>query len=186
MQVANMLFYLVDRVRESTLIWAGLSYATWQFRDTAHVYLVYSILAILSLWYFRSLSHAVLQESKLARLGSRAPSVRTWTPWNLSFVYDAVWYMRRHRNHEFWWKNFSNVSKGRQNAQWTAEAITLGDRLIFTADEENIKAILATQFKEYGKGPEFRKEWKDFLGLSRFCDCCGMTQLMGFHRHLHH
>lgn len=31
--------------------------------------------------------------------------------------------------------------------------------MIFTADEENVKAILATQFQEYGKGPQFRIEW---------------------------
>ena len=46
--------------------------------------------------------------------------------------------------------------------------MTIGQRIIFTSDEENIKAILATQFQDYGKGPQFRKEWKDFLGLSIF------------------
>ncbi|KAK0846669.1 hypothetical protein LTR03_006750 [Friedmanniomyces endolithicus] len=40
--------------------------------------------------------------------------------------------------------------------------------MIFTADEENIKAILASQFADYGKGPQFRIEWKEFLGLSIF------------------
>lgn len=51
---------------------------------------------------------------------------------------------------------------------YTVETITIGGRLVLTADEENVKAILATQFADYGKGPQFRKEWKDFLGLSRF------------------
>ena len=51
---------------------------------------------------------------------------------------------------------------------YTVEAITVGERIIFTADEENVKAILATQFNDFGKGPQFRKEWKDFLGLSIF------------------
>jgi hypothetical protein len=37
-------------------------------------------------------------------------------------------------------------------------------RMIFTAEPENIKAILATQFKEYGKGEQFRKDWHAFLG----------------------
>ena len=46
------------------------------------------------------------------------------------------------------------------------EAITIRERIIFTSDEENVKAILATQFQDYGKGPQFRKDWKEFLGLS--------------------
>lgn len=39
-------------------------------------------------------------------------------------------------------------------------------RLVLTADEENIKAILATQFGDYGKGAQFNSEWHDFLGDS--------------------
>ena len=55
---------------------------------------------------------------------------------------------------------------GNPKNPYTVEAITIGERIVFTADEENIKAILATQFQDYGKGPQFRKEWKEFLGLS--------------------
>lgn len=40
----------------------------------------------------------------------------------------------------------------------------MNQRVIFTADPENIKAILATQFSNYGKGQEFHEEWKEFLG----------------------
>ena len=42
------------------------------------------------------------------------------------------------------------------------------ERVIFTADVENIKAILTTQFQDYGKGEQFHREWKDFLGNSIF------------------
>jgi cytochrome P450 len=42
------------------------------------------------------------------------------------------------------------------------------ERVIFTADPENIKAILTTQFQDYGKGEQFHREWKDFLGDSIF------------------
>lgn len=31
---------------------------------------------------------------------------------------------------------------------------------IMTVDPENIKAILATQFNDYGKGEEFHAAWK--------------------------
>lgn len=75
----------------------------------------------------------------------------------------------------------SKAGKGGPS-RWTIETITLGERVVLTADEENMKAILATQFGSYGKGAQFRKEWKDFLGLSKFTfmictrnlktDCC--------------
>lgn len=48
------------------------------------------------------------------------------------------------------------------------EAAPLGLRCLFTAEPENIKAILATQFTDYGKGKPFHKEWKAFLGDSIF------------------
>lgn len=51
---------------------------------------------------------------------------------------------------------------------WTSEARVLNCRMIFTADPANLKAILATQFNDYGKGEEFHAEWKDFLGDSIF------------------
>ena len=41
-------------------------------------------------------------------------------------------------------------------------------RIVFTADVENIKAILATQFGDYGKGEPFHQEWEAFLGDSIF------------------
>ena len=37
-----------------------------------------------------------------------------------------------------------------------------------TDEPENIKAVLATQFGEFGKGPQFHEVWKDFLGESIF------------------
>jgi hypothetical protein len=30
-----------------------------------------------------------------------------------------------------------------------------------TVDPENIKALLATQFNDFGKGPDFNLVWKD-------------------------
>jgi len=159
-----MLLYLIDRVGAPTCIFGAVAWGSWQLRELTHLSLAYGIIALVSLWYFKLLITAISRETRLARLGARAPSVRTWTPFNLGFIYNAVWHMLRHRNHEFWWKIFEKTNKG--GSQWTAETITIGERVVFTADEENIKAILATQFGSYGKGPQFRKEWKDFLGLS--------------------
>lgn len=51
---------------------------------------------------------------------------------------------------------------------WTAEVRLLGRRIVMTADPENIKAILATQFADFGKGEQFHREWYEFLGDSIF------------------
>lgn len=74
--------------------------------------------------------------------------------------------------HEFWWDLYSK--HGNPARPWTIESSVLGGRNILTSDEDNIKAILATQFADYGKGPQFRKEWKEFLGLSIFTTDRGM------------
>lgn len=51
---------------------------------------------------------------------------------------------------------------------YTAESVLLGNRVVTTADPENIKAVLATQFADFGKGEQFHKEWSEFLGDSIF------------------
>ncbi|KAI1092701.1 cytochrome P450 monooxygenase CYP539B5 [Rostrohypoxylon terebratum] len=42
------------------------------------------------------------------------------------------------------------------------------ERIIFTRDPEHIKAVLASQFSDYGKGPRFHELWRPFLGDSIF------------------
>lgn len=41
-------------------------------------------------------------------------------------------------------------------------------RVIWTSDAENIKAILSTQFDDFGKGERFLRTWRDFIGASIF------------------
>lgn len=81
----------------------------------------------------------------------------------LDLVWGAVKITLKQKNLEYW-RDFYF-----QNSQsWTGEARILNQRLVFTADPENIKAILATQFGDFGKGEPFHEEWKDFLGDSIF------------------
>ncbi|KAI1102772.1 cytochrome P450 monooxygenase CYP539B5 [Jackrogersella minutella] len=42
------------------------------------------------------------------------------------------------------------------------------ERYLFTRDPEHIKAVLATQFADFGKGPRFHDLWRPFLGDSIF------------------
>lgn len=51
----------------------------------------------------------------------------------------------------------------------TVERINSGGlRVIFTADPQNLKAILATQFQDFGKGDSFYQDWHEFLGSGIF------------------
>lgn len=87
-----------------------------------------------------------------------------YVPFGLLTIGRAIYYFSHYRNHEFWWGMF--LQNGMPQNPYTVESITVGERIIFTADEENIKAILATQFQDFGKGAQFQKEWNDFLGHS--------------------
>ncbi len=67
-----------------------------------------------------------------------------------------------HKNLEQWRWIFEQLG------DWTGEVWVMNKRIVFTADPENIKAILATQFSDFGKGENFHEEWKEFLGDSIF------------------
>lgn len=72
-------------------------------------------------------------------------------------IYDSM----HHRDLESW----TRFLRGRGE---TAEVTMCGLRVVFTVDAENIKAIHAMQFKDYGKGARFRRDWGKFLGESVF------------------
>jgi hypothetical protein len=140
----------------------------WHYTISPHApaLLNYALLTLSTLFYLRAAITAILSERKIDTLGYRAPRVRDYYPFGLGTLAKALYYFSNWRNHEFWWQMFHQF--GNPKHPYTVEAVTIGARLVFTADEENVKAILATQFQDYGKGPQFRKEWKEFLGLSMF------------------
>lgn len=76
--------------------------------------------------------------------------------------------MKKNQALEFWTYLFEHTG-GAAILSYTCELRLLSSvRVIFTADPENIKAILTTQFQDYGKTEPFHNEWKDFLGDSIF------------------
>lgn len=81
---------------------------------------------------------------------------------DLDFIVKAIKTTMKHKNMEAWLELFED------GKSWTVEGAPGGLRCIFTSDPENIKAILATQFTDYGKGKPFHEDWKDFLGDSIF------------------
>lgn len=58
------------------------------------------------------------------------------------------------------------MNNGHPENPYSVELYAGWVRVIFTADPENIKAILATHFNDYGKGEHFNKDWHPFLGDS--------------------
>jgi hypothetical protein len=64
-------------------------------------------------------------------------------------------YARKHQDRELWEKRFAELGSH------TVELNLLWERLILTADPENIKAVLATHFHDFGECfPEASPAWE--------------------------
>lgn len=113
-------------------------------------------------------------DARIRKLGGRAPIRTSYAPGGIDMAYDVVRHAMEDRTYEMWVQMFNKwCSPGR----YTIEAV-VGERVILTAEPENIKAILATQFKDYGKGEEFRKDWHAFLG-NGMCTNPGSWEIRG-------
>ncbi|CAG8960607.1 hypothetical protein HYFRA_00013431, partial [Hymenoscyphus fraxineus] len=124
-------------------------------------HLVAVAIGLFALW---RITRRISQELKIRRLGGHTRRVKTWLPLDVDLICKAILGTIKHRNLETWNGWFITPSE----TSYTVEAKPAGRRIIFTADPENIKAILATQFASYGKGNPFHEEWKEFLGDSIF------------------
>lgn len=122
------------------------------------------VLAALVAFLLRSFYLRIQEERKISALGGHAPYRSSWVPFGLAFVFNAVKYTLQHKDIE---KAGEVFEAGNPANPYTIESRTLGVRIIITADDENIKALLATQFNDFGKGETFNSEWHDFLGDSK-------------------
>ena len=124
-----------------------------------------STLLVLAAAYYLSLRVKRARErSRIARLGSFATYVPSYLPLGIDIALRAVRESLRSTDLDNWAWLFTH---GRPPCH-TVEFYAAQQRFILTADPENIKAILATQFADYGKGAEFHEQWKEFLGDSIF------------------
>lgn len=85
----------------------------------------------------------------------------------LSFLVDFRNAVSNDETLKFWNDTFMRLCKNHKSP-YTVETTVAGQRIIMTADQENVKAILATQFDDFGKGKKFREDWVDMLGRSMF------------------
>jgi hypothetical protein len=80
----------------------------------------------------------------------------------IDFIYYGVRSTIAHKNLELWRDMFF------ANGTYTCEMRILNERVVLTVDPDNVKAVLATQFHDFGKGPDFKREWSELLGDSIF------------------
>ncbi|TID22340.1 cytochrome P450 alkane hydroxylase-like protein [Venturia nashicola] len=117
-------------------------------------------------WLLYSFIKGLIKDRQIRALGLRAPRRHAKLPYGIDLMYEAITRALVNDALAFWTNNFKNF--GNSNNPYTVEVSIGGDRLVLTADPENIKAILATQFVDYGKGEQFNKDWHEFLGDSIF------------------
>lgn len=127
------------------------------------------IAAALGIYIIYACFNRLHESYRISQLGPRALAVSHRLPWGLDFVYSAVQATIHHKNLENWQRLFNRTgADAHGNGSFTLEVRAFDRRVVFTADPENMKAILATQFGEFGKGEPFHEEWEEFLGDSIF------------------
>ena len=130
----------------------------------AHPSLTFLILFIVIPILYLTISVS-LEDRAITKLGAFAPRVPAIIPFGIDIVLRAISHSRADTDLDFWHWLFQWLPNKHSK---TIEFSLARERFIFTADPENIKAILATQFEDYGKGKPFHEDWKDFLGDSIF------------------
>lgn len=86
-----------------------------------------------------SLYQRIIEDRQIQALGARAPRFRTYVPFGISFILSAIRHARRRESLEFSQKLFA--AYGNANNPYTVEANAGGQRIIWTADPENIKVL---------------------------------------------
>ena len=87
-----------------------------------------------------------LERRAIKKLGSFAPRVRNRLPFGLDIVLRSLWHTHNDTVLEFWDWVFSFGPSGSYH---TAEFYMARQRVIFTADPRNIRAVLAVSVHGY-------------------------------------
>ncbi|KAI1213781.1 cytochrome P450 52A11 [Annulohypoxylon truncatum] len=111
----------------------------------------------------RMVYNSIDENNRLRRLGAPGVTkVKSALPFGLDVVIGQVKATMNHKNYEFFLSLLGDAPF------YTKESRLLRRRIVMTAEPENIKAVLATQFADFGKGAQFHEEWSEFLGDSIF------------------
>ncbi|KFX86186.1 hypothetical protein O988_09724, partial [Pseudogymnoascus sp. VKM F-3808] len=130
--------------------------------DITRTNIVVGLFGLFILW---NLVSRLDEERRIAQMGKHASIIPSWLPYSLDTVAAAIYHSVNGNALAHW-----RVMLGRNPHTncYTVEGRPASQRVILTADPENIKAILATQFSDFGKGKPFHNDWKAFLGDSIF------------------
>ncbi|OCL08893.1 cytochrome P450 [Glonium stellatum] len=127
------------------------------------LWLAFALIIIILFSWLRALQSTF----RVKTLGARyAPKIPTYLPFSLEFIYKSITAARKQRSFDLWHLLFSTY--GTVDSPYTVEVNVGSRRFILTADHEIIKAVLATQFSNFGKGETFNRQFHDFLGDSVF------------------
>lgn len=85
----------------------------------------------------------------------------------LHFVWGITSHALSEESLKFLHNCFTRAGHGRKHPN-TFEVRIGGSRTVFTADPDNIKALLTSQFDSFGKGKRFRRDWSGLVGNSLF------------------
>jgi cytochrome P450 len=81
------------------------------------------------------------------------------------FFFKGAYMHSQNRLMEYYFSMFEHADPSCPSA---VEICIVGRRSIITIDPEHIKAVLATNFTQFGKGDRFHATWQPFLGDSIF------------------
>ena len=124
---------------------------------------LYALLLLTVSWLYFAVVK-VFENRAITKLASLAPRVPSHLPFGADIVYRTIHHSKNDTDIDF----FSWLFTWSPKHSKTVEVNMVGQRWIFTADPDNIRAILATQFQDFGKGQQFHQDWKPFLGDSIF------------------
>ncbi|KAJ0297131.1 hypothetical protein COL516b_011037 [Colletotrichum fioriniae] len=134
-------------------------------------YAAWLVCGLVILALLRSIVKLIVEERRIKGHGGHASRFKSYTAFGvlsgLHFLWSITTHALQDQNLKFMHNAFLLSGQGKKNP-YTFEVSLMGSRTIFTADPENIRAMLATQFNEFGKGQRFRTDWFELMGNSIF------------------
>src|SRR5256885_8631610 len=125
----------------------------------------YLLLSGLAVVVIRAMVSRFNVDRKISALGGFGTARGyTWAPFGLDFLYRGLSAAVIHQVPQFWAQVLSDAKRpAHLQSPTTVDCRVAGERFLFTIDPENVKALLAAQFNDYGKGEIFHDDWKDFM-----------------------
>ncbi|PYI11446.1 cytochrome P450 alkane hydroxylase [Aspergillus sclerotiicarbonarius CBS 121057] len=131
---------------------------------------VKACVCLVGIFFLAGLLRRLQVSRENSRLGERAPRIRFQLPYAIDHIYQYVVANHNCQDLVFWQSSILNAQGASSiDHPQTAELDAgISNRTIVTTDPQNIRALLTGQFADFGKGEEFHRDWKEFLGDSIF------------------